>query len=87
MNKAQALAAIQASFKRGSKTPCSWASDQEAYIAQKQNELIDLLIEPVAASIIDEVFGYGVKEELSSTAVFAIARMEDKWLLYAPSTG
>jgi hypothetical protein len=86
MNKAQALAAIQASFERGSNTPCSWASDQEAYIAQKQNELINLLIEPVAASIIDEVFSYGAKEELSSKAVFAIARKEDKWLLYAPST-
>lgn len=86
MNKAEALAAIQASFKRGSNTPCSWAPDRDAYIAQQQSELLELVIEPVAANITDETYSYGVKQELSSAPVFAIARRADAWLLYAPTT-
>ena len=86
MNKAEALAAIQASFNRGSNTPCSWAADQDAYIAQKQSELLELVIEPVVANITEEIYSYGVKQELSCVPVFAIARRADNWLLYAPAT-
>ncbi|MEK8088117.1 hypothetical protein WNB94_17090 [Aquabacterium sp. A3] len=86
MNKTEALAAIQASFERGSNTPCSWAADQDAYIAQKQCELLEMVIEPVEANITGEVFSYGVKNELSSAPVFAVARRADTWLLYAPAT-
>jgi hypothetical protein len=86
MNKEAALAAIQASFKRGSSTPCSWAPDQNAYIAQKQSELLALVIEPVPVSITDETFTYGVKQQLSSSSVFAVARRADTWLLYEPTT-
>ena len=85
MNKAKALAAIQASFERGSNTPCSWAPDRNAYIAQKECELLELVIEPVTANITGETFNYGVSEELSSATVFAIARTADAWLLYAPT--
>ncbi|WP_139222764.1 hypothetical protein [Paracidovorax wautersii] len=86
MNKAEALAAIQASFKRGSNTPCSWATDPATYITQKQSELLELVIEPITAKITDETYRYGVKQELASTPDFAIARRASTWLLYAPTT-
>ena len=85
MNKAEALAAIQASFTRGSNTPCSWAPDRDAYISQKQSELLELVIEPVLANIKGETYSYGVKQELSAVPVFAIAQRVDAWLLYAPT--
>jgi hypothetical protein len=86
MNKAEALAAIEASFEKGSNTPCSWAPDQNAYIAQKQSELLELVIEPVPANITGEAFDYGVKQELSQAPLFAIAQRGDTWLLYAPAS-
>ncbi|OYT86339.1 MAG: hypothetical protein CFE46_15960 [Burkholderiales bacterium PBB6] len=86
MNKAEAIAAISASFQSGSNTPCPWESDPADYIARKQRELLELVIEPVAVAITGEAFSHGVKQMLASAPAFAIARQEQNWLLIAPGS-
>jgi hypothetical protein len=84
MNRERAISAIESSIRRGSATPCTWASDRDAYIAQKSSELLDAVIEPVAVSVTGELFHYGVMESLQDKRVYAIAKSETNWLLYVP---
>lgn len=86
MNKDFAVSALNASLRRGSSTPCTWAADRDAYIAAKSAELLDAVIEPITATISGESFSYGAMQELMGAGVYAIARSGTSWLLFSPST-
>lgn len=85
MNKEFAVSALNASLRRGSSTPCTWAPDREAYIAAKSAELLEAVIEPIAARISGESFSYGAMQELMDAGVYAIARAGTNWLIFAPA--
>ena len=84
MNKAQALAVLQASFARGSSTPCTWTTDRVAYLSEKSSELLASAIEPVEISISGEVFSQSTSADLNTSRLFAIANEGHNWLIYSP---
>ncbi|WP_293387760.1 hypothetical protein [Nevskia sp.] len=56
-------------------------------MTEQSQKLIDAVVEPVRVSIVEETFSYGVAEKLKRMEVFAVARSENSWLLYAPEAG
>lgn len=84
MNRALAVSVIEASLKRGSSTPCTWAADRDTYISERSTELLGAVINPISVAVTGEAFHYGVKERFENRRVYAIAQAETKWLLYVP---
>ena len=82
MDSARARHILEESLSRGSSTPCSWAESREAYIAEKSDQLRSALIEPVSVVVKRSLHQTELLARLSPYSVFAIARLEDHWLLY-----
>ncbi|MEQ6289594.1 hypothetical protein ACFPAG_03090 [Vogesella sp. GCM10023246] len=84
MNKVQAFAVLNASLASGSDTWVAPEHDRATYIANKSQQLLGCVIDPVEAAIQGEMFHYGVHEKLSKSMLYAIAHQDGRWLIYSP---
>ncbi|WP_157725058.1 hypothetical protein [Vogesella sp. LIG4] len=84
MNKDQAFAVLNASFACGSDTWVAPEHDRATYIANKSQQLLGCVIDPVKVTIQGEMFHYGVHEKLSQSQLRAIAHQDGRWLIYSP---
>ena len=81
----QARQAIEASLARGSGTPSAGRSDRDAYLAERSQELLAALIDPVKASVERRSYDYEHKGIAEYEEAFAIAQSGESWLLYLPA--
>lgn len=86
MDRAQALKLVEDSFARGSKTPCTWEKDREAYIAKEQDKLRARLIDPFSVFVrADDWAQKCCGREPGPYAMYAIAHQDGQWLFYSRS--
>ena len=88
MDTALALLALEASLSSPSSTPCTWASDQEAYINEQKASLRASLISPRTVLAVGSVWAQKYAEADDQEREFvALASSGESWLLYCPRTG
>lgn len=86
MDRARALKLVEESFARGSHTPCSWAPDPDAYIAEEQSKLLSRLIDPFPVLVrADEWAQKHCRRTPGPHAMYAIAHLDGQWLFYSTS--
>jgi hypothetical protein len=81
MNSLEAKEKIKFSLSQGTKTPCPKNEDRDMYIAQKADELLMRIIEPVLVNVTSAMFPEHFLKTYQSQKVWAIARQSDNWLL------
>jgi hypothetical protein len=81
MNAQEAKKRINASLLEGSKTPCPKDQDRDMYIAQKADELLSCVIDPIIVNITSAMFPEYFLKIYQAQKVWAIARQADNWLL------
>jgi hypothetical protein len=86
MTHADAFELIRASVSRGTATP-SFGRFREEYIRTQSDHLLAAVIEPQLVHVVGETYSHGVLKQLRSENVLALAREEEKWLLYRPTKG
>ncbi|MGY3265479.1 hypothetical protein [Lysobacter sp. HA35] len=88
MDRSQALQLLEESFARGSNTPCSWASDRNAYIAEQQDKLRACVVDPFLTLV---ATGEWAQKHCSRSAepypLYTIAKLGSQWLFYSEPTG
>ena len=82
MNRERARQVLEESLGRGSNTPCTWAPDRAAYIAEYSDRLRQVLIDPVLVTVLRSAHDTDLLGRLSPCTVYALARTENHWLLY-----
>ena len=87
MNKYEAIEVIKNSVAKGSCTPNTSELEREEYIAERTEELMDSVIEPLGVVVEKEIHHHGTLEEMSGKKSLVIARTKDHWLVYVPETG
>ena len=75
---------IRESIARGSSTP-TLREPRELYLSEQSERLINCVIPPALAVVVGETFHHGVYDQLRTEQVFAVARADDRWLLYRPT--
>jgi len=87
MTRAEALKVLEESFARPSSTPTLRPGSREAYLDEEKQRLRDAVIEPIKVMATASDFEWA-KEEFGRNGemhrMVAIAREEEKWLLYEP---
>ena len=86
MTREDAVDLIRASVSRGTATP-SFGPSREEYIRTQTDRLLEAVVEPQLVRVVGETYCHGVLQDLRSESVLAVAREEEKWLLFRPSRG
>jgi len=86
---ASAIQALKEALARPSNTPCTWREDRDAYLAEQKEALLARAIEPVA---VEAVANDWAQKHVANTTgdvktLVAVARQDDKWLLFDPKDG
>jgi hypothetical protein len=89
VNSAAAIQALRDALARPSGTPCTWRDDRDAYIAEQTAALLGRVIEPVAVQAVANDWAQKYVPDTAGAVrtLVAVARHEDKWLLFDPNTG
>jgi hypothetical protein len=84
-----AIQALNAALARPSSTPCTWREDRDAYLAEQKAALLAHVIEPVTVQAVanDWAQKYVANTTGDVKALVAVARHDDKWLLFDPKDG
>lgn len=85
MDASEARRTIAESLTQGSRTPCTWRSNRDAYIAEKSQELIAALIDPVMVSVVNRTYDHEHRGIAEFANAVAVARNGESWLLYIPN--
>jgi hypothetical protein len=86
---APAIQALKEALTRPSSTPCTWRGDRDAYLAEQKAALLARVIEPVTVQAIANDWA---QKHVANTSgdiqtLVAVARDDDKWLLFDPKNG
>jgi hypothetical protein len=86
---ASAIQALKEALTRPSNTPCTWRGDRDAYLAEQKAALLARVIEPVT---VQAVANEWAQKHVANTSgdvqtLVAVARHDDKWLLFDPKDG
>jgi hypothetical protein len=86
---ASAIEALKDALARPSSTPCTWREDRDAYLAEQISALLAQVIEPVAVQAVSNDWA---QKHIANTSgdirtLVAVARHDDKWLLFDPENG
>ncbi len=87
MTKSEAIDAIRSSISRGSGTPNLGSISREAYIKEKALSLEQAAISPIAAIVQGVAHEHGLLDLLNTNLAWVIAREDEDWLGFVPSTG
>jgi hypothetical protein len=82
----EARRAVEESLAQGSRTPCTWRSDRDRYVAEESEKLLAALIDPVRVSVGARTHDYDGKGLSEYENAFAVAHHEESWLLFLPVT-
>jgi hypothetical protein len=88
VESAPAIHALKEALARPSGTPCTWREDRDAYLAEQTSALLERVIEPVAVQAVanDWAQKYVANTTSEVKTLIAVARQDDKWLLFDPNT-
>jgi hypothetical protein len=84
---ASAIQALKEALARPSGTPCTWRQNRDSYLAEQKSALLAQVIEPVTVQAVAN--DWAQKHVANTTAavrdLVAVARHDDKWLLFDPN--
>ena len=89
MSNVSAIQALKDSLALPSGTPCTWREDRDVYIAEQTAALLERVIEPVAVQAVASAWAqkYVSDTDVAARSFIAVARHEDKWLLFDTESG
>jgi hypothetical protein len=89
VSNVSAIQALKDSLARPSGTPCTWREDRDVYIAEQTAALLERVIEPVTVRAVanDWAQKYVPDTDGAVRSFLAVARHEEKWLLFDPNSG
>jgi len=86
LTRDQVIEAIRESIARGSCTP-TLAEPRAEYLARETDRLLAAVVDACVATVVGEIYQYGVYEQLKSEQPLAIAQDGERWLLLRPAKG
>jgi hypothetical protein len=89
VSEAPAIRALKDALARPSRTPCTWRNDRDAYVSEQTAALLGRVIEPIQVQAVANEWAQKYVSETSGAvrSFIAVARHDDKWLLFDPNTG
>jgi hypothetical protein len=89
VESASAIQALKEALARPSSTPCTWRKDRDVYLAEQKSALLAQVIEPVTVQAVanDWAQKYVAGTTAPARSLVAVARHNDKWLLFDPQNG